>query len=453
MGEGAAALLAFATREITLFAAIGLLIGGIDDLLIDLLWIGRAGWRRLTVYSRHPRMTAQTLPPPEEPGRIAIFIAAWQEHAVIGHTLRRALETLRHDDFRIYIGTYPNDPATADAVWAIGDPRVRLVGGALAGPTTKAECLNRVWRAMLFDEIEEKRAFKAIVLHDAEDRMHADELRLFDRLIERFDFIQIPVLPLVRRGSPFVSGHYVEEFLEAHARQMVVREALGAAVPSSGVGSAISRRALGRIAREAGGEPFDPTTLTEDYEIGLRLKKLGMRGAFVWMPERPGGRPVAVKAEFPHLYRNAVKQKTRWTIGIALAGWDRLHWSGGLAESWMRLRDRRTILAAVVIAASYAAFVLYWLSWFTGVQTDWAPWVWPVLIVNTISFAWRAVMRFGMVTHYYGLAQGLLTIPRLFVANAIAINAAWRAMRTYLPGATPPWEKTTHFLPDPVECD
>ena len=43
--------------------------------------------------------------------------------------------------------------------------------------------------------------------------------------------------------------------------------------------------------------------------------------------------------------------------GIALAGWDRLGWSGGLAERWMRLRDRRALLAALVLAAAYVALV------------------------------------------------------------------------------------------------
>ena len=36
--------------------------------------------------------------------------------------------------------------------YAAADPRVRLVGGTKPGPTTKAECLNRIWLAMLADE-------------------------------------------------------------------------------------------------------------------------------------------------------------------------------------------------------------------------------------------------------------------------------------------------------------
>ncbi len=246
-------LLAATSRELTLFAAIGLLIGGIDDLLIDLLWIGRTLRRRLTIYRRYPRMTAQSLPPPDHPGRFAIFVAAWKEEAVIGDMLRGALATLEHADYRIYVGTYPNDPETSAAVRAVGDPRVRLVGGRLPGPTTKAECLNRLWHAMRRDERNGMVAYKAIVLHDAEDVVHPQELRLFDRLIERFDLVQIPVLPLVDRNSRFVSGSYIDEFCEAHARQMIVREALGAGIPSAGVArrSAAARSAASPRPRAA----------------------------------------------------------------------------------------------------------------------------------------------------------------------------------------------------------
>ena len=45
--------------------------------------------------------------------------------------------------------------------------------------------------------------------------------------------------------------------------------------------------------------------------------------------------------------------------GIALAGWDRLGWSGGLAERWMRLRDRQSLLAAILLCAGYLALLLW----------------------------------------------------------------------------------------------
>ncbi|WP_294394363.1 glycosyltransferase, partial [uncultured Sphingomonas sp.] len=161
MGE-CAWLLGVATREVILFAAAGLLVGGIDDLVIDLIWGMRWLLRRVTIYSRYRRGTVSTLPTPAAPGRIAIFVAAWHESTVIGQMVRAALNRIDHGDYRIYVGTYPNDPETIAAVQRVADPRVRLVGGTLPGPTTKAECLNRVWAAMLSDEQESGVPYKAV---------------------------------------------------------------------------------------------------------------------------------------------------------------------------------------------------------------------------------------------------------------------------------------------------
>jgi adsorption protein B len=147
-------LVGVVARELALFAAIGFLLGGLDDLAIDLIWIVHTLWRRATVYSRHPRADAATLARPERPGRLAIFVAAWQEDAVIGGMVANALACLDHPDWRLYVGCYPNDPATIAAIEraAGGDAHVRIVVGDAPGPTTKAGCLNWIWQAMCRDE-------------------------------------------------------------------------------------------------------------------------------------------------------------------------------------------------------------------------------------------------------------------------------------------------------------
>ena len=114
------------------------------------------------------------------------------------------------------------------------------------------------------------------MLHDAEDVVHSAELGLFDALIERADLVQLPVLPLIDPGSRFVGGHYADEFCEAHGKELVVREAIGAGLPSAGVGCAIARDALDALAGR-NGAPFDPDSLTEDYELGLAAQ--GEQGA------------------------------------------------------------------------------------------------------------------------------------------------------------------------------
>lgn len=147
-------LLAPVQYELLLFALAGLLIGGLDDLAMDLMFIARAVARRLFVYTRHKRMTAATLPASEEPGTIAVFVPAWRESEVIGLMLRSCIARWRKGDFRIFVGVYPNDWPTIDEVRAMvhEDERVRLVVLPHPGGTTKADCLNHIWAAMEREE-------------------------------------------------------------------------------------------------------------------------------------------------------------------------------------------------------------------------------------------------------------------------------------------------------------
>ncbi len=460
------ALLATLTHELTLFAAVGLLIGGLDDLAIDLIFLARARWRRMTVYQRHRPVTAATLAPADRPGRIAVFIGAWDEGGVIGAMLRTALDRLDHRDYRLYVAVYPNDPATIAAVrhvraHAPGGWRVRMVSGPLAGPTTKAEALNRLWHALQADEARDGVRFKAIVLHDAEDVVHSAELRVFDRLIERFDLVQLPVLPLIVPGSRWISGHYCDEFAEAHGKQLIVREAIGAGMPSAGVGCALSRSVVQAMADAAGGQPFDAASLTEDYELGLRLADHGGRGIFVRLPTGPRSL-VAVRAYFPATISTAVRQKARWMTGIALTGWDRLGWRGGLAERWMRLRDRRAVLAALILAAAYAALPCAAL---TGALCFFAqrpaaepgPLLQALLWANFVLMLWRAGMRFAMVRAVYGWREGLRAVPRMIVGNYIALLAARKAVTAYARrargGEAMAWDKTAHAFPQAIPAE
>jgi adsorption protein B len=451
------ATVGFAAHEAALFAACGFLIGGLDDLAIDLIWIGRALWRRQSVYRHHMRATAATLGP-ALPGRLAIFVPAWREEAVIGAMIATARARLGSRDWRLYVGTYPNDPATSVAVRAAarGDPRIRLVVGDVPGPTTKAGCLNTLWQAMRADERSERCFVKAVILHDAEDAVHRDELAVYDTLIDRFDLVQLPVEPVAVRGHGwwrrFVSLHYAGEFAESHRKQVIVREALGAAVPSAGVGCAIGRHALALAARHRDG-PFDPASLTEDYELGLRIGEAGGRGVFAAVRAADGRGVVAVRACFPATMRTAIRQKSRWVAGIALAGWDRLGWQGGLAERWMRLRDRRAPLAAMVMAAAYAGFVLWvlaiGLAQFEGVA---APVVLPPVLVwiNLALLAWRVVIRAGFTARVDGAALAALTPLHMLLGNVVAVGAAARAVGMYLGmvrSGRVRWDKTAHVFP------
>lgn len=438
-------------REATLFAALWFLVGGIDDLLVDLIYLAR----RLIGH--------RAMPPPDgqvPAGRIAVFVAAWDESTVIGGMLRTALARFDHPDYRLYVGAYPNDPATLDAVRRVtaADSRVRLVVGTDPGPTTKAGCLNTLWHALLRDEAAEGVAVSAIVLHDAEDVVHPLELRVFAQWLQHYAAVQLPVLPLPHPRSRIISGHYLDEFAEAHGRVLVVRQALGAAMPFAGVGCAIRRDIIGRLAAARGGAPFDAGSLTEDYELGLTIAAMGGTTLLARVPERAGGPPVAVRAYFPDTLDAAVRQKARWMAGIALAGWDRTGWGrpGDLGDHWMRMRDRRATLAMPVLAIAYATLVIWGLSLFGHILAGSAaaalhPWVHALLRANLALVLWRLAVRAAFVGRAYGWREALWSAPRVLAGNVVALLAARRAVAIYLRllrGSAPQWDKTAHQFPE-----
>ena len=333
------------TREALGFVSAGLALSSLDGIVVDAAFFGRLAWRRGTIYRRHPRAQADRLR--GDGGAMAIIVPAWDEAAVIGPMLRALVAGLDYPDYRVFVGVYPNDPATRAEIEAVGDARIEVVTCTRPGPTTKADCLNHLWRAVVAAERSSGRTFKALVLHDAEDVVDPLELRVFDHLVPRLAMVQLPVIPLADPASRWISGHYLDEFAESHLKDVVIREGLGAAVPSAGVACAIERGMLGRIADAAGGTPFDPACLTEDYELGLRIKRLGGRTALARIA-RPGGGVVATREHFPDSLDRAVRQKTRWLLGIALNGWDRLGWQGGWPDRLMLLRDRKAIVAALL---------------------------------------------------------------------------------------------------------
>ena len=273
-----------AAAELALFAGVGFLLFAVSDLMVDLIYFVRAGWRGLTIYSRFPRAFASALPASDEPGFIAILVPAWDEATVIAPMLRATLDRIDYPECRIFVGHYRNDPATAAAIASVADPRIEAVEVAVDGPSTKADCLNHLYDALVAYEAATGRSTKAVVLHDAEDVVHPLELRIFDRLIDRAAVIQLPVLPLPDPHSRWISGHYCDEFAEAHIKELVVREAVGAAIPLAGVGCAIDRTALARLAALEEGKPFAGNSMTEDYEIGLRLGAMGLKTMFVRIP-------------------------------------------------------------------------------------------------------------------------------------------------------------------------
>lgn len=439
-------------HELMLFAAFWFLIGALDDCAIDAVWI----WLRITGRGREGRISDAEARR-ELGGRTAVMIACWHEADVIGHTVRHALRAWSQRDLRLYVGCYANDPATlAAAMKGAGeDRRVRIVVHWAHGPTTKADCLNALYRAIERDEARTRTRYRAVVIHDSEDMVHPAELAAIDGALDDVGFVQLPVRPEPQPQSRWIAGHYSDEFTEAHAKALVVRDALGAGIPAAGTGCGFARDVLARIAtsRLSEGEqgPFASGCLTEDYELGLMVSRLHRGVRFLRMRDERG-QLVATRSYFPASLEASVRQKSRWIHGIALQGWDRLGWSLGPVDLWMIVRDRRGPLTALVLAAGYALLVIeaaLGVARLAGADLPLpeSPVLKAMLAACLVAFVWRALLRFAFTSSEYGSVEGLCAILRMPVANIIAIMAGRRALSAYartLFGLDLTWDKTVH---------
>ena len=469
----------YVLKSIAIVIAVVIFISGLDDLFIDLFYWGRRTWRALTVYSRHEQMNHKALLGVDEKP-LAIMVPAWQEHGVIGKMAQLAATTLDYENYHIFIGTYPNDPQTHADVEQVRAhfPNVHSVVCARPGPTSKADCLNNVLDAIFQFEQRSGIEFAGFILHDSEDVLSRLELRLFNFLVDRKDLIQLPVYPLERPLREFTGGHYLDEFAELHAKDIVVREALVGQVPSAGVGTCFSRRAITALLEMGDGVAFDTQSLTEDYDIGFRLKQLGMREIFVRFPVHDADQPadpdqprrhgrsareasvICVREFFPDTLNAAVRQKSRWITGIVIQGFKTLRWTKSGVLNYFLWRDRKGALTnfasflAMLLAMQLIAIWLYqrlvpdsyrFLSIFQG---DW--WLYALLAANFVLMLNRIAQRMFFVTSYYGIVQGLMSLPRLLWGNLVNFLANWRAIAQALQAKDirrMAWAKTDHDFP------
>ena len=450
---------------------------GLDDLFIDIVYWGRKLIRRFRIYEKHEHADEKRLFEAKEKP-LAIMVPAWNEVGVVGEMARLAASTLDYENYQIFVGTYPNDPQTqadVDAV-CLHYPNVHKVVCARPGPTSKADCLNNVIDAILRFERDARIEFAGFILHDAEDVISPMELRLFNYLLPAKDMIQIPVYPFAPAWRGFTAGHYVDEFAENHGKDVIVREALTGQVPSAGVGTCFSRRAIGALLEDGDGIAFDVQSLTEDYDIGFRLKQKGMKCIFarysindpdlalerVWVPgmSKSFAQVICVREHFPRDWQHAIRQKSRWIVGIVFQGTSNLGWSRKGALNYFLWRDRRGLFAYLLSFLVNLLLLVLLTMWLITLVFPEA-WRFPSILegsrllstllwLNGFLLLNRLFQRGWFVTRYYGIFEGLLSAPRMMWSNFVNFFANVRALRQVLEmgdSRRVAWDKTTHEFP------
>ncbi|WP_353234985.1 glycosyl transferase family protein [Diaphorobacter ruginosibacter] len=458
--------------------AVIIFISSVDDLIVDAWFWGRQLYRRFFLPHYPPLSSATIRAAPEQP--MAIMVPAWLEHDVIAMMLESMVNTLEYKNYMIFVGTYRNDERTRTEVERMRRRYRQLVRVEVPhdGPTCKADCLNWLVQAIFKQNAQQSVPFAGIVLHDSEDLLHPLELKYYNYLLPRFDFIQLPVASIERNWYELVAGTYMDEFAEWHSKDLVVRERMSHMVPSAGVGTCFSRKALEYLAAQTDNQPFNTDTLTEDYDIGARLSRMGMKQIFgQFLVERTAHRkswfglgrqressqtlPLDIREYFPNTFRTAYRQKARWTLGIGLQGWSQVGWKGSLAVKYLLFRDRKGLVTAFIAIGGYFLllnFLAFWFMaraglWDTYYPSVFSPggWVGTLIALNAIALLLRVGQRAFFVQRLYGWEHALLSIPRMVVGNFINAMAAARAWRLYLThlvtGKHLAWDKTMHDFP------
>ena len=431
-----------------------ILLNGLDDLFPLILWLRSLLLRGTTSIWDYP------LPSGREK-HTAIFVPLWREHRVIGRMLERNIDAIQYCSYDFFVGAYPNDPATVDAVRAIAErhPNVHLAMCPHEGPTSKADCLNWIFQRMLLYEEQHDVRFDVVVIHDAEDLIHPRALEVINRCTEHHEMVQVPVIPLATPFRDVTHGLYCDDFAESQTKDMAARQALGSFIPSCGVGTGFSRRALETLAHAESNRIFEPSCLTEDYENGLRLSLLGCSQVFVPL-ERNDQSWMATREYFPRNMGSAIRQRTRWITGIALQTWERHGWSGSPRHLYWLWRDRKNLLGSPASLLANLLFFYGVLSFFGAWAVDRPPGlamhlrsgIAGLLLPLAVSLQ---VLHLGVRTfcsaRLYGLPFALAVPFRAMWGNWINGRAAVSAMRRYaiarLRRKPLAWVKTEHSYP------
>lgn len=443
------------------------LIGSLDDLLLDFIH---------TIFNLKPKkvsMEEYLEWKRKEESPLAVMIPAWQEYDVLEAMVKTNLKRIQYENFHWFIGVYPNDEKTlsiALRMEKLYPEKITVVINTLPGPTSKAQCLNRILQVMT-DGIQRSEANgetpwipRFIAIHDAEDVIHPLSFKAINAQDEDMDFIQVPIFSLPVPTSQWVAGTYLDEFADIHLREIPVRQKLRMPIPSAGVGTFFSYRIMNILGRRFG-TWFEEGNLTEDYEVSMKIARLGGKQTFMLL-EDPMGEMIATREYFPADFGRSIRQKTRWTTGIGLQTMVRWGtYSSPLIErNWKTLmarygvwRDRKALWANPMV---FVAWVVMLISVsMTIMNPDWMialaanKLLLSLMMANLGLFAVRLIQRTRFTTKLYGFKHGALIFPRLLLGSVINGVAALKAIKQFGEAKKDNktdqivWDKTEHFFP------
>jgi adsorption protein B len=239
---------------------------------------------------------------------------------------------------------------------------------------------------------------------------------------------------------------------------MMARSLMGGFIPSNGVGTGYSRRALEMLAAAHDNRIFEPGCLTEDYENGCRVALLGLRQKFIPVHIRHG-RVIATREYFPRKLHAAVRQRTRWVTGIGLQSWEHHSWRETMRYLYWFWRDRKSLAGNLIGPLANLLFVygVVTLAWASYAHTSWGLGHEASGLAGAAAIAGLALqliqtsVRTACCARVYGWRFAALAPVRVVAANWVNCLATCLAMWNYsaakMRGSALRWAKTDHVYP------
>jgi cellulose synthase/poly-beta-1,6-N-acetylglucosamine synthase-like glycosyltransferase len=355
----------------------------------------------------------------------SLIVPARHEEAVLEMTLARVIRS-DHPAFEVLVVVGADDPGTREVAERMADRHAELIKVVVdsSWPKSKPKALNAALPHC---------AGTITGVFDAEDDVHPALLRRVDQCFQRTDadVVQGGVQLMNFRASWFAVHNVLEYYfwfrsrLQLHARHRFVP--LG--------GNTVFIRT--QVLRAVGG--WDPDSLAEDCELGVRLSALGARTVVCYEPE------LVTREECPPTLSAFVRQRSRWNQGYLQT----------LAKGyWRRLPLRQRALGAYVLAMPYA-MAIAWLLLPAAIGTAVA--VKAPIPITLVSFLPAVPMLSMLAVEVAGLGEFCRTYQErasmrdygrlvlgLPLYQVVLGFAAARAVAREVRGARG-WEKTAHL--------
>lgn len=300
-----------------------------------------------------------------------------------------------------------------------------------AEPRTKPKALNFALQFARGDYV---------VVYDAEDLPARDQLRQAVRMFadapDNVACLQARLL-IHNSQDSWLTRQFSLEYLALFDGLLPAYQTLGVPLPLGGTSNHFPRHRLLQI----GG--WDPYNVTEDADLGVRLRRLGLKAQML---------PSDTLEEAPQGFSGWLPQRTRW-----LKGWMQT-WLVHTRHPFRTLREMKPtafvgfhlIFGGMVLAALVHPFMYALLIWqyFTigpfAVPVDAAGAAITGLTAFNLALGYASAMLLCAVSAMRrGQGGLLLTVVTLPVYWLLVSTAAWRAVWQLIV-APFKWEKTRH---------